>query len=69
MAISKFNFSVKLYDNNSKIPLFEQNMGHTGKTLRWKIIRLNEVYKLLGHFLTKCIIYVLVLKSRNLVSL
>ena len=31
------------------------------KTLRWKIICLNEVYELsLGYYLTRCILYVLI---------
>ena len=33
------------------------------KTLRWKIICLNEVYKFsVGYYLTRCIFYVLILK-------
>ena len=40
-------------------------MWHTKKTLWWKIICLNEVYKFsLGHFLTRCIFYDSVLKKR-----
>ena len=32
--------------------------------LRWKIICLNKVYKFsLGHFLTRCIFYVLILEN------
>ena len=31
---------------------------------RWKIICLNDVYKIsLGHFLTRCIFYLLILKN------
>ena len=36
------------------------------KTLRWKIICQSEVYKFsLGHFLTRFIFYVLILKIEN----
>ena len=36
---------------------FKQNIWHTNKTLKWKIICLNKVYKCsLGHFSTICII-------------
>ena len=37
-------------------------MWHTKKILRWEIICLNEVYKFsVGHFLIRCIFYVLIL--------
>ena len=41
-------------------------MCHTKRTLRWEIICLNRVHILLvGHFLIKCIFYVLILNIKN----
>ena len=42
-------------------------MTYEKKTLKWKIIYLNEVYKFpVRQFLTRCIFYVLVLKKNTI---